>query len=135
MDPGRVLIIANRKNTHSMELARFYADQRDIPSHNLLLLDLPNKEYISRGIYKTNLARPIRQFLLQQKLEGTIKVLVTIYGMPLKVGPSKPTLVQRRQAEKLKQKYFQVFRELEESTASAHSLTYKLIQQQVLQQT
>ncbi len=111
--PDQVLIIANRRNRESGAIAAYYANMRNIPDQNILLTDLPDREYITRDIYNRKLAFPIRSFIRQQKLENRIKVLVTVYGVPLKVGPSKPTFAQRKTADLVRQKYFYAFTALE----------------------
>jgi uncharacterized protein (TIGR03790 family) len=113
IQPNQVLIIGNSEVPESKELAKFYADARQIPSRNILLLPLPNREEIKRDQYDRMLAGPVREFLTKQKLEDKIKIIVTMYGVPLKVGAAGPDLKQRQLAEAVKQRYFSVFAELE----------------------
>jgi len=77
------------------------------------MLDVPNREEITRDQYNQKIAAPIRSFLNQQKLQDRIKVVVTMYGMPLKAGESEPTRSQVNQALQVKQKYYDSFGELE----------------------
>jgi uncharacterized protein (TIGR03790 family) len=105
LEPSQVLILGNHQNEASRHLAHFYARQRNIPPKNILLLDLPDSEDISRVQYDRELAQPLRQFLHQLKLENTVKALVTIYGVPLKVGPAEPDAVQRATARQVKARF------------------------------
>jgi uncharacterized protein (TIGR03790 family) len=111
--PDQVLIIGNRQNPESGRLAHLYALGRKIPPRNIILLDLTDLEEISRPQYNQQIAGPIRQFLHMMKLEQKIKILVTMYGVPLKVSPVQPTLSQRNRAQQIKQNYFDSFTELE----------------------
>jgi uncharacterized protein (TIGR03790 family) len=111
--PSQVLIIANSKVPESIQLANLYAQGRQIPSRNIIALPLPTKEEITRDQYNTLLACPVREFLTRMKLENKIKVLVTMYGVPLKIGAAVPTALERQCADEIKQKYFSVFSELE----------------------
>ncbi|MFA5865290.1 MAG: TIGR03790 family protein [Phycisphaerae bacterium] len=110
---GQVLIVGNSQNSDSMKLAQMYARQRHIPARNIIMLDVPDREDISRNQYNQLIAQPIRQFLHQQKLEDKIKILVMMYGLPLKAGAVESTTDQRALAQQVKQKYFSTFAELE----------------------
>ncbi len=120
--PEQVLIIANRRSTASRQLANFYANARNIPERNILLLDCPTRELISREVYNKSIAYPIRIFIRQQNLQNKIKVLVTIYGIPLKVADSRPTRKQRQLANVIKQKYFYTFKSLEDNYRQLENL-------------
>jgi hypothetical protein len=63
LEPGEVLIIANKKAEDGVELARYYAKKRDIPDANLLLLSLPVDETCSRDVYERQIESPVRAFL------------------------------------------------------------------------
>jgi hypothetical protein len=58
-------------------------------------LDLPEGETISRSEYDRKIVVPIRQMLQQQNLHKRVRVLVTVYGVPLHVGPSDFTTAER----------------------------------------
>ncbi len=113
--PEDVLIIANRQNAYSQELAEYYAHQRSIPSSNILVINVPDKEIVSRQIYDREIAYPIRSFLQQRKLENKIRVLTTVFGVPLKIGPAHPNRRQLQLAKIIRQKYFYAFNELEKN--------------------
>jgi len=113
IQPSQVLIIGNSDNTASLNLARQYAQARNIPNRNILMLELPNSEQISREQYDRRLAGPIRMFLQQQKLQDKIKVLVTMYGVPLKVAGAEPTKQQLALAQQIKAKFYAQFAQME----------------------
>ncbi|MCB2146834.1 MAG: TIGR03790 family protein [Deltaproteobacteria bacterium] len=89
LEPGEILIIANKNAGEGVELARYYAKKRDIPDANLLILSLPADEMCSRDLYEKQIATPVRAFLEVIKPSWRIRCLVLMYGMPLKVGPSE----------------------------------------------
>ena len=88
LEPGEILIITNKDIPESGEIARHYCRKRGVPSENILGLSLGAKlsDTISRRNYDDQLAQPIRRTFLNGKLLGKIKCLLTIYGVPTKVG-------------------------------------------------
>jgi uncharacterized protein (TIGR03790 family) len=66
----------------SVELARFYMAQRQIPPANLLLIDTVTDEGCDRQTYDQEIAAPVRVFLATRP---GISCLVLIYGLPLRI--------------------------------------------------
>lgn len=89
LEPAEILIVANKNVGQGVELARYYARKRNIPDANLLLLRLPDAEVCHRSIYEQQIAAPVRSFFEGIKPSWRIRCLVLMYGMPLKVAPSK----------------------------------------------
>lgn len=112
LEPGEVLIVANKKAEEGFELARYYAKKRDIPEANLLLLDLPVKETCSRDVYERKIASPVRAFLETIKPTRRIRCIVLMYGMPLKVAPSKQ--VENELAEALEARQKSILRQMDD---------------------
>ena len=88
LEPGEILIIANEDIAESGQIARYYCRKRGVPDKNILALSLGAKlsDTISREDYEKKLAQPIRTAFLKDRLLGKIKCLLTIYGVPTKVG-------------------------------------------------
>jgi len=88
LEPNEILVIANKDIEESMSLARYYCAQRGVPDKNILALPLGAdlKDAISRDNYEKQLVEPIRQKFFTERLVGEIKCLLTIYGVPIKVG-------------------------------------------------
>lgn len=86
--PNEILIIANKDIEESMGLARYYCAQRGVPDKNILALPLGAdlKDTISRDNYEKQLVEPIRRKFFTERLVGEIKCLLTLYGVPIKVG-------------------------------------------------
>jgi uncharacterized protein (TIGR03790 family) len=71
-----------------MQIARYYCERRGVPQTHILALSLGAnlKDAISREDYDRQLVEPIRWRFFTHKLFGKIKCLLTIYGVPFKVG-------------------------------------------------
>ena len=88
LEPDEILIIANKNSTESKRIARYYCSKRRVPDKNILALPLGANlnDTISRNDYEKQLAEPIRKRLLTPELLGTIRCLLTTYGVPIKVS-------------------------------------------------
>lgn len=94
-----IAILANRRSPDSLALARYYAAQRGISVEHILQLDLPTQESISRKDYDEHLLLPVRTALQSKHLTQKIRVLVTTYGIPLRVDSPQPNEAERRWLE------------------------------------
>jgi uncharacterized protein (TIGR03790 family) len=115
IQPDQILIIGSSNNSSSLDLAKFYAKARNIPGKNILLLDVPDRDEISETTYSSKIADPVRSFIKMQKAEKNIKVLVTLYGVPLRVqgGSANPRSLEI--SRQLRHNYFSNFQELEQN--------------------
>ncbi|MBI5854928.1 MAG: TIGR03790 family protein [Nitrospirae bacterium] len=89
----QVVVLANKASTDSLNVARHYVSRRGIPPSNLINVDVPTDETISREAYNAQLVRPLREALIKQGLATKARVLVTTFGIPLRVQapPTSPT--------------------------------------------
>ncbi len=87
-----VVVVANADLPDSMAIARFYAQQRGIdPSHIIALKTIPNY-HIPRKLYDSQIAEPLRTAMIERKLVGKVRCLVTVWGVPVRVlAPEDPT--------------------------------------------
>lgn len=85
--PDQVVIVANGNSHESLRVAEHYAVRRGVPLQQIVKLDLPPDETISRHGYEQLIVLPVRQALQAHDLQRRIRVLVTVYGVPLRVGP------------------------------------------------
>src|SRR5215471_9693010 len=99
LEPGEVVLIVNRNMPESAEVAEHYRQKRQIPSKNVISLDLPTTEDISRRDYDTKLVAPLRAALKERKEK--IKVLLCIYGVPLRVGAAELSAKDRAEVAKI----------------------------------
>ncbi len=69
-----------------MDVARHYARQRGVQLSHIVGLDLPFHETISRAEYEERLAEPLKAKLISSGLAPTTRVIVTTFGVPLRVN-------------------------------------------------
>ena len=96
------IVVYNKTVTDSVELAKFYAQQRGIARDHLVALDCSADEEISREEYDATIAEPIREVFKtrhwwatretpEQKeavLKTSIRFVAVIKGVPLKIRPT-----------------------------------------------
>ena len=100
LEPKHVVVIANQAVADSVEVAQHYLAKRKVPKENLILLDLPTGEDMSRKDYNEKMVKPLRQALKDRK--DQIRVLLTVYGVPLRVGGQEPSAEEKAQLDKLR---------------------------------
>jgi len=97
------LVVYNRADNESRELAEFYAEKRGIPKSQIIGLSCPKTEEISREDYDNTIAEPLRGELTINhwwKLRPTddvlgpvefnkIRFVALMRGMPLKIAQVK----------------------------------------------
>jgi uncharacterized protein (TIGR03790 family) len=100
LEPAQVFVVANRNVPASRDVADHYLSRRHVPRENLILLDLPTAEDISRADYDAKLVAPLRAALADRR--DRVKVLLTVYGVPLRVGPAEPTAQEKAELERFR---------------------------------
>jgi uncharacterized protein (TIGR03790 family) len=100
LEPKDVWLVVNKSVPESRQVADHYIAKRGVPKGNVVELDLPKGEDISRADYDAKLAAPLREALKEHKEQ--VKVLVTTYGVPLRVGPQLPNADEKKELEKLR---------------------------------
>jgi len=129
LEPDEILIIANKDRTESGRIAWYYRNKRGVPDKNILALPLGAKlnDTISRGDYEKHLAEPIRARLLAPELLGTIRCLLTTYGVPIKVSGRGPLKNQEDKLRELKESIEQEQKKIEQlkQDGLADSAEYK----------
>jgi len=100
------LIVYNKNEPESRELAVFYAKERAIPVDNIIALDCSDKETISRKQFNETIAEPMRKFMTSNGLwklddtargkvatESKIHIVALMKGVPMRIGaePLAPT--------------------------------------------
>jgi uncharacterized protein (TIGR03790 family) len=99
LEPKVVFLLVNKNVPESQQVADHYCQKRGVPKGNLIVLDLPKGEDISRKDYDTKLVAPLRTALKDRK--DQVKVLLSIYGVPLRVGRQQPNETEKAELEKL----------------------------------
>ena len=98
--PADVFLLTNKNVPESRALAEYYCQKRGVPRDHILAFDLPAEEDMSRDTYNKRLAAPLRDQLADRKDKA--KVLLSMYGIPLRVGPEAISAADRKELEKLK---------------------------------
>ncbi|MBC7856152.1 MAG: hypothetical protein IAF94_22200, partial [Pirellulaceae bacterium] len=99
LEPAHVFLLANKNLSASLEVAEHYCAKRRVPKENIISLDLPTGEDISRQDYDEKLAQPFREALKEKKDQA--KVLLAVYGVPLRVGAPEATEEEQAELAKL----------------------------------
>jgi uncharacterized protein (TIGR03790 family) len=99
LGPADVFIVFNKNVRDSREVADYYQTKRGVPAENLIGLDLPDGEDISRADYDKRLLTPLRAALKERKDKA--KVLLTVYGVPLRVGGAQPDADEKAELERI----------------------------------
>ena len=89
LGPQDVYLVVNKNVPESQAIADHYCMKRGVPADHVLAFDLPPGEDISRADYDAKLAGPLRERLRDRR--DNVKVLLTIYGVPLRVGGQQPS--------------------------------------------
>lgn len=95
LEPQDVFVISNKSLPESVRVAEHYLTARKVPPENHISLPLPTGEDISRADYIAQLREPLREALTSRQKD--VKVLLTVYGVPLRIGPK--VLTDDEQAE------------------------------------
>jgi uncharacterized protein (TIGR03790 family) len=98
-----VVVVYNAQMPESKDVAEHYAERRHVPSEQIIGLNLPTVETMTRGQYQDQLQGPLLHFLISHdifvfdspsKLEKTkIRYAVLCYGVPLRIAED-PTLIE-----------------------------------------
>ncbi len=101
--PQEIVVLANAQDSSSQDLARYYIARRGIPIDNRIDLDLPTTETISREVYDDHVVKPVQEALRRKGIAPTVKVLVPVFGMPLRVRPPSPNTEEKAWIEDARQ--------------------------------
>ena len=85
LEPLEVAVIANTRIPESLQLARYYMQQRKIPDTHLILVDASTEETCSRKHYNQAIRSPVLQQINKLADREQIRCLVTMYGVPLRI--------------------------------------------------
>jgi uncharacterized protein (TIGR03790 family) len=105
---AEVVVVYNNNMTESRKLAHYYAEKRNVPSNQVIGLDLPSIESMTRAEYRDDLEKPLLKKLDREKLlvfrseikpassnapgqviervvDFKVRYLVLCYGVPSKI--------------------------------------------------
>ncbi|MGF1579638.1 MAG: hypothetical protein ACFCD0_09770 [Gemmataceae bacterium] len=98
LSPDDLFIVTNKNEPGSRKLAEYYCQRREVPLKKIIELT-PTSESINRSDYYENLRNPLRKLLKEHK--DRAKCPVAICGIPLRVGPNRPSDQDRKQLKNL----------------------------------
>jgi uncharacterized protein (TIGR03790 family) len=83
-----ILLVVNRNDAVSRQIADYYRPKRSIPVQNVCYLATTSDEEIAWDTYEQQIERPVGDCLKKAGLQEKVLYLVTTLGVPLKVsGP------------------------------------------------
>ena len=123
LGPEDVFILTNKNVPESAALAEYYCQKRGVPRAHILAFDLPAEEDMSRATYNDRLATPLRTKLADQKDKA--KVLLSMYGIPLRVGPEAANAEEKAELDKVKPQLDEVRRQQQELQKTIEALEKK----------
>ena len=86
-----LIIVFNRNLPESHEVAAYYAGKRRVPVDNLVGVDVPTSEDMSRKDYDEKLVPPVKAMVDQLQAKGRTPAILLVYGIPLRVGSASLT--------------------------------------------
>ena len=87
LEGRQVLVVAN--GDESLDLAKAYMQLRGIPAENLVQLETTSEYEISRAGFEKQIRQPILQHIADNKLQGHIRCICLMYGVPVRIAPAK----------------------------------------------
>lgn len=82
---GSVLLVVNRRDRVSQEVADYYAQRRLVPPGNVCVLDATSEETIDWQAYISQIETPVGECLKRGHLEEKVLYIVTTMGVPLRI--------------------------------------------------
>jgi uncharacterized protein (TIGR03790 family) len=100
LGPKDICVLYNAKMPNSKSVAEYYAQRRGVPTENLIPLELPDVDELTRPEYETLILAPVRAALKDRR--PLPKVLLTVYGVPLRIGEQSLSDADKAALDKLK---------------------------------
>jgi uncharacterized protein (TIGR03790 family) len=105
LSADELLLVCNRDDPASAELARHYAKVRSVPEDRVFAVRAnPRQEEITRELFERDIRGPIRRQLESVGWGRRIRCILLFYGLPLRVGaragsPAEQKIVRKWQEE------------------------------------
>lgn len=96
LQPHHVAILANATSPESLAVAQHYAARRNIPPNHIIVLNLPGRDTLTRREYEDLVVTPLRRALENRMLHSSVRVIVTTYGVPLRVEAPRPSMDEQQ---------------------------------------
>jgi uncharacterized protein (TIGR03790 family) len=82
----QVLLVVNRRDAASRQIAEYYRPRRSVPVKNVCVIDTVADEEISWEVYAGQIERPVGACLEKGGLRESVLYIVTTMGVPLKIS-------------------------------------------------
>ena len=102
LESTEILVLSNKRVPESVSLAKYYMKNRGIPKKNLLSFLLTDKPDCSREEYQKKVVPRVRRYIKESFPEGSIRCLLTMYGMPLVIQPPEISKTERERINQLR---------------------------------
>jgi uncharacterized protein (TIGR03790 family) len=127
LEPDQIVLVVNSNVPAGRELADFYAQKRGIPAGRVVALDLPfPEEEIAFARYDEKVVPAVRSFLRDNGLKDKVTCVVTLYGVPLRIGGRPAGPPEFEQIRIIKSETEAARKDLEAATARAEELAREL---------
>jgi len=103
LKPAQIAILVKQGSAESKKIGDYYASKRGIPAKQILSLDMPSGEVLTRADWDTKVRPQIRNWVAKNRLQNQLKCFVTTYDVPLKIGPTTKVSVATRRRKSLLQ--------------------------------
>lgn len=111
-----LLLLYNRDDPRSRELAEYYARVRSVPAEQILAVRARlGEEEIPREQFDADIREPVRRYLETFTGGAKIRCIVPFYGLPIRVGPKRTILAEQHLARKWQQELGEAIGELEQA--------------------
>ncbi|MCK4276404.1 MAG: hypothetical protein KAX78_07820, partial [Phycisphaerae bacterium] len=88
--PQEVVVVSNANVPESVSLGKHYAAVRGIPAENILLVKTTADYLVPRADYEAQIRRPLREFLVSNRLTSKVRCICLMWGVPVRVGAAAP---------------------------------------------
>jgi uncharacterized protein (TIGR03790 family) len=93
-----VLLVVNRKDAVSRQVADYYRPRRAVPAANVCYLETTTAEQIDWRTYQSQIEQPVGNCLKQSGLQEKVLYIVTTMGVPLMVQGSEGWVTDAEQS-------------------------------------
>jgi len=83
--PLRTAVVVNRNSERSLELGRYYAEQRGIPDHLIIPVQVVTSNSISIAVYSNDIEGPVRAYIGRAPWSNQVDAVVFSIDIPYRV--------------------------------------------------
>jgi uncharacterized protein (TIGR03790 family) len=81
-----VLVVVNSSSPQSVQIADYYGKVRRLSDRQIVRIQMPDTDAISRSDYELKIEAPIAAWLARHRLQDQVLYLVLIKGVPLRIN-------------------------------------------------